>query len=55
MLQKQTTRFYGPGTQLFTRVAKLDNYLNGIPIKKGTAISLMVIGNHFSKKYFKNP
>lgn len=48
MLQKETTRFYGPGTQLFTRLACVDNYLNGVPIKKGTALSLMTIGNHFN-------
>ena len=54
-LQKEATRFYGPGTHLFSRKAKVDNYLNGIPIRKGTAISIMVMSNHFSEKYFKNP
>ncbi len=36
MLQKETTRYFGPGTQLFPRLALHDNYLNGLPIKKGT-------------------
>jgi hypothetical protein len=36
MLQKETTRYFGPGTQLFPRIALHDNYLNGLPVKKGT-------------------
>lgn len=48
LLQKETTRYYGPGTHLFSREAKIDNYLNGLPIKKGTNLSIMHFGNHFS-------
>ena len=48
MLQKETTRCYGPGTHLFPRGAKADNLINGVPIKKETAVSIMHFGNHFS-------
>lgn len=36
LLQKETTRYFGPGTQLFPRIANVDNYINGLPILKGT-------------------
>lgn len=55
MLQKETTRCFGPGTQLFPRVAAVDNYLNGLGIIKGTEVMVMHVGNHFSDKYFKDP
>lgn len=32
-----------------------DNYLNSVPIRKGTSVSIMHFGNHFSTEYFKNP
>lgn len=52
---KETTRCFGPGTQLFPRVAAVDNYLNGLGIRKGTEVMVMHVGNHFSDKYFKDP
>lgn len=55
MLQKETTRYFGPGTQLFPRIAAVDNYINGLPIRKGTEILIMHMGNHHSEKYFKDP
>lgn len=55
MLQKQTTRYFGPGTQLFPRIACIDNYLNNLPILKGTQILIMHMGNHYSEKYYKDP
>ena len=54
-LQKQTTRAYGPANLLFLREAKVDNYLNGIAIKKGTLVSANCYANHYSEKYFKEP
>lgn len=54
-LQKETTRCFGPGTSLFTRQASVDNYLDGIPIKKGTCIETNFIINHFNEKYFNKP
>jgi hypothetical protein len=35
-------------------MAKVDNYLNGLAIRKNTEIAIMNIGNHFNEKYFKN-
>ena len=55
LLQKEATRYYGPGTHLVSRAANVDNYINGLPVKKGTRVSIMHVGNHFSEKYFKNP
>ena len=54
-IQKETTRMYGPISGLFMRVAKEDNYLNGLPIKKGTYVNIQHMGNHYSEKYFKDP
>ncbi len=36
-------------------IFKTDNYLNGVPVRKGTMVSIMQFGNHFSEKYFKSP
>ena len=55
MLQKETTRCFGPATHLFARNAKSDNYVNGIQVRKGTVANLATITNHYSEKYFKNP
>lgn len=49
------TRIYGPTNQLFPRVAKEDNFLNGLPIKRGTRLGVISIGNHYNPKYFKDP
>lgn len=54
-LQKETTRLFGPGPSLFTRQASVDNYLDGIPIKKGTCFETNIMTNHFNEKYFKKP
>jgi cytochrome P450 len=48
MLQKEVTRFHGPGTYLFSRMANTDNYLNGIQVRKGTVVNLATITNHHS-------
>ena len=53
--QKEALRWYGPSPLLFEKKAKADNYLNGLPIKKGTMISFVQFANHFFEKYFKNP
>lgn len=54
-LQKETLRCYGPAPLLFEKRAKVDNYLNGLPVRKGTLVSVVQFANHFSEKYFKNP
>ena len=47
-IQKEATRFSGPGSHLFQRNANVDNYLNGLPIKKGTSVTVMQFANHYS-------
>ena len=54
-IQKEVIRFEGPAPDLFERVAKVDNYLNGIPIKKGTKLQITSTVSHYSEKYFKDP
>ena len=39
---------YGPVSGLFMREAIEDNYLNGLPIKKGTLLTIQHLGNHYS-------
>lgn len=46
---------YGIGHNIFPRVALKDNYINGLAIKKGTMVSIVQTGNHYSEKFFKNP
>ena len=52
---KETLRCYGPAPLLFEKKAKVDNYLNGLPVKKGTMVSVVQYANHYNEKYFKNP
>lgn len=47
-IQKEATRFSGPATHMAQRHANVDNYLNGIPIKKGTSVTVMQFANHYS-------
>ena len=54
-VQKEVTRFYGPGNGLFFRNPINDDFLKGIPIKKGTFISVQCLGLHFSEEHYKNP
>ena len=54
-VQKEVVRYYGNVNWLITRETAEDNYLNGIPMKKGTVMSLNWFGNHFNPKYFKDP
>ena len=54
-IQNETTRYYGPGTGIFTRLAAEDHFIANIPIKKGTGLSIQPIGNHFNEEYYKNP
>ena len=54
-VEKEVTRFYGPANGNASRVALNDNYIKGVPIKKGTMLGAQPIGSHFSEKYYKNP
>lgn len=54
-IQNETTRFYGPGTGIFPRVASVDNTILDVPIKKGTILTIQPLCNHFNPKYFKDP
>lgn len=54
-VEKEVTRFYGPVNQIFTREVQEDHFLNGVPIKKGSMISVQSIGVNYSEKYYKNP
>lgn len=54
-VEKEVTRFYGPGFKLFNRTASSDTYLQKVPIKKEILLSYLASGFHFSEKYYKNP
>ena len=54
MIQKETTRLYGPSSVLFIRESAQDQYLKGIPIRKGTYLNV-VTANHYNPKYFRDP
>ena len=54
-IQKEAVRMYGPVNWLLPREAINDVYLNGVPIKKGTQLSLNFFGSHYNPKYFPEP
>ena len=54
-VEKETTRFYGPGNLNFLRVALKDHYVKEVLIRKGTLITNPMMGVHYSEKYYKNP
>ena len=55
MVQKETTRIYGPAVSLLVRVAGKDTILGGIPINKGTVVNVQYWTTHRNPKYYKNP
>lgn len=54
-IQNQTTRMYGPATGLLPRTTVQDHYLGNVPIRKGTCLSLMIMGIHYSPEFYKEP
>lgn len=54
-IQNETTRHYGPGNGIFTRIAQKDHYVEDIPIRKGTGITIQPTASHYNEKYYKNP
>ena len=52
---EETRRMYGPGVHLAPREAIKDNFLGGVPIKKGTMLNVSVFANHYNPEYFKDP
>jgi len=46
-VQKESLRMYPPTTGLFRREATKDHYIGNIPIKKGTLVTPVMLGNHF--------
>ena len=55
LIQKETTRIYGPAVGLFGREAIKDNILGGIPIEKGTFLGILHQSVHFNPQYFLKP
>ena len=55
LIQKETTRLYGPSPGLFIREASQDHLLCGVPIPKGALINPIWAGNHWSSEYFPDP
>ena len=54
LVQKETTRFYGPTYGLFVREVAKDHFLKDIPLQKGTLLNAP-ISSHYNDKYFKDP
>ena len=54
-VQKEAVRYSNSDGGLFLREANQDNFLDGVPITKGTMINIMFKATHYSEKYFKNP
>lgn len=45
----ETLRMGGPSVALFPRIASVDLNLGGLPIPKGTSVSMVALTNHFKK------
>ena len=53
--QKETTRHYGPGTNIFVREASVDQFIGKIPVSKGTGLFCHSVSNHYNEAYYKEP
>ena len=53
-VQKEVSRIYGPAQGLFIRKATQDHLFCGVRMQKGTLLDVMVGGNHYNEKYFKD-
>ena len=51
----ETTRMYGPGTAVFSRLVQKDHYLLNIPIKKNDTVNFSPVANHYNPRYFPDP
>jgi cytochrome P450 len=54
-IEKEVTRYYGPGFRIFDRFSERDTLLKDVPIKKGVLLSNPTIGFHYSEKYYRRP
>ena len=52
---RETFRWYGPTTHVFPRKALKDHMLGDIKIKKGTALTVGIMYNHYNPKFWDNP
>lgn len=52
---QEVQRFYGPGGQIFNRVALQDHYLKDIFIPKGTLVKPVPVAVHRNPKYWDDP
>ena len=53
-VQKEVTRFYGPGIGNFPRLSLEDHHLKGVPIRKGTMVHNQPLGLHHSEEYYRD-
>lgn len=54
-VMKETGRMYGPANFVLLRQAQSDFNLGSIKILKGTNLSHMSMGTHYSSKYYEKP
>ena len=54
-VQKEVTRFYGPGIGNFPRVSLQNHHLKGVLIKTGTMVHNQPLGVHHSEEYYSRP
>ena len=54
-VQKEVTRFFGPGNGNRNRICVQDHELKGIPIHKDTYVHNQPIGIHHSDEYYSRP
>ena len=47
-IQNETTRYYGPGNGIFTRISQKDHYIGNVPILKGSGVNCHSVPNHFN-------
>ena len=54
-ISNEVTRHYGPTNGIIDRLVIKDHFIEGVPIHKGTLMTIQPACVHFNPKYFKNP
>lgn len=54
-VQLETSRMYGPATNIMLREASRDTCIDNIPIRKETTLKVELLASHYNSKYYAEP
>ena len=55
LIQKETTRIFGPAPGSFFRSVLKDHFFDGVSVRKGTIVDATFIGPHHNREIYENP